>query len=116
MNTIGDRIINMRDTLNINQKTLAGKINVTSATMCKYENNINVPNADILKLLADTLNTTTDYLTCRTNIKHNPYRVLDEVEKKIDIDLINLVLELSYEDKIKIIERATFLKELEDKV
>lgn len=115
MDSIGNRIINMRDNLNIKQKTLAEKINVTCATMCKYENNINVPNAEILKLLADTLNTTTDYLTCRTNIKHNPYINLDKSLIQIDIDLINIVLKLTYEDKLKIMERAEVFLEITNK-
>lgn len=115
MNTIGDRIVNMRESLNITQKNLAEKINVTSATMCKYENNVNIPNAEVLKLLADTLNTTTDYLTCRTEIKHNPYTHLELSLKSLDIELINLVLKLSYEDKIKIIERAEMLLELKNR-
>lgn len=115
MNTIGDRIVNMRESLNVTQKSLAEKINVTSATMCKYENNINVPNAEVLKLLADTLNTTTDYLTCRTEIKHNPYTRLERSLKSLDVELVNLVLKLSYEDKIKIIERAEMLLELKNR-
>jgi transcriptional regulator with XRE-family HTH domain len=115
MDSIGDRIVNMRDNLNINQKTLAEKIHVTCATMCKYENNINIPNAEVLKLLADTLNTTTDYLTCRTKLKHNPYSDLDKSLKQIDVNLINTVLQLSYEDKIRIIERAEMLLELKVK-
>lgn len=115
MSTLGDRILNMRDNLNISQKNLAEKINVTCATMCKYENNINIPNAEILKLLADNLDTTTDYLTCRTNIKHNPYVDLDKSLKQIDIDLINTVLKLPYDDKIRIIERAEVLLEFKNK-
>lgn len=115
MNTIGDRIVNIRGNLDITQKALAEKINITCATMCKYENNINIPNAEILRLLADTLDTTTDYLTCRTNIKHNPYSVLDKSLKEIDIELINKVLKLPYDDKIRIIERAEFLMELKSK-
>ena len=115
MDTIGDRILNMRDNLNISQKNLAEKINVTCATMCKYENNVNIPNAEILKSLADTLDTTTDYLTCRTNIKYNPYANLDKSLKQLDINLINIVLKLSYDDKIKILERAEVLLELKNK-
>lgn len=112
MNTIGDRILNMRDNLDITQKNLAEMINVTSATMSKYENNINIPNAEILRLLADNLNTTTDYLTCRTNIKYNPYNDLSKSLYDLDLMLINTVLNLSYEDKIRILERAETLLEL----
>ena len=66
MLTLGDRIISLRQDLDIQQKDLAAQIGITKSSMSKYERNINIPNAEILSKIADALNTTTDFLLGRT--------------------------------------------------
>ena len=46
--TTGERIAARRDELGLKQYQVAEQIGVTKTTMSKYENNVNIPNADIL--------------------------------------------------------------------
>lgn len=112
MTTIGERISYLRDLYEIKQKDLAEAIGVTKATMSKYENNINIPNADILCSIADVLNTSTDFLAGRTK-QISPYPNIGEeysTEK-----LFDMILKLKQENKIKIFERVLTLWEEEQR-
>ena len=60
--TTGERIAARRDELGLKQYQVAEQIGVTKTTMSKYENNVNIPNADILARLASVLRTSADYL------------------------------------------------------
>lgn len=109
MDTIGERISYLRDILNIKQKSLAEQIGVTKATMSKYENNINIPNADILCKIADALDTSTDFLVGRTShIKS--YQNSNIAEFSTD-KLFDLILKLNHDNKIRVFERALTLWE-----
>ena len=108
MNTIGERIAYLRDLNSVKQKELAEKIGVTKATMSKYENNLNIPNADILAKIADALSTSTDYITGRTN-RITSYNCT--VQKYSTEKLFNIILQLNDENKIRIYERALTLLE-----
>lgn len=114
METIGKRIINLRESLNMKQKDLAIAIGVTKATMCKYENDQNIPNADTLKALSSALNTTADYLIGNSSIRI-PYDSNYMFIPPNDKELIQLILSLSHDDKIRIAERALILRENEIK-
>lgn len=113
MKTLGSRIINLRETHNLKQQDLARKIGVTKATMSKYENNINIPNADILKLLAETLDTSADYLLGCSD-SPAPYNSNWIYLNAEDRELIHLILSMSHDDKIRIAERALMLLEQHD--
>ncbi|MBE7043625.1 MAG: helix-turn-helix transcriptional regulator [Ruminococcaceae bacterium] len=112
MTTIGERIVYLRDLYEIKQKDLAETIGVTKATMSKYENDINIPNADILCSIADALNTSTDFLTGRTK-QINPY--FNTQEEYSTEKLFDLILKLKKENKIKVFERALTLWEEEQR-
>ena len=58
--TTGERIAARRDELGLKQYQVAEQIGVTKTTMSKYENNVNIPNADILARLALVLRTSAD--------------------------------------------------------
>ena len=62
MKTLGERIVFLREEHNISQKELAITVQITAATLSRYENNISEPNADIICRLANALNTSTDFL------------------------------------------------------
>ncbi len=62
MNSIGQRIKNLRVKLNLTQKGLAEKIGMNYVQIGRYEKRGAVPSSDVLNKLADALNTTTDYL------------------------------------------------------
>ena len=67
METIGTRIVTLRERADITQTSLALTVGVTKSTMSKYENNISCPNAELTGRLADALETTADYLIGRTS-------------------------------------------------
>ena len=62
MKTIGQRIVFLREKYNITQKTLAKDINITEASLSRYENDLREPKAEIVKKLAQRLNTSADFL------------------------------------------------------
>ncbi|HHP8972437.1 TPA: helix-turn-helix domain-containing protein [Listeria monocytogenes] len=67
MNTFGIRLKSLRKKYNITQSELAKKLNISQVTISKYENNIIEPDNSNLALLAETFNTSIDYLLGRTN-------------------------------------------------
>ena len=62
MESLGDRISNLRKELDINQKELATKVGITEASLSRYENNLREPKSEIIVRLAKALETSTDYL------------------------------------------------------
>ncbi|MCC0627383.1 MULTISPECIES: helix-turn-helix domain-containing protein [unclassified Clostridioides] len=62
MESLGDRIANLRKELDINQKELATKVGITEASLSRYENNLREPKSEIIVRLARALKTSTDYL------------------------------------------------------
>lgn len=62
METIAQRISRARRHLNINQKELAKKANITEASLSRYENGIREPKSAVLTRLAEALEVSTDYL------------------------------------------------------
>ena len=62
MESLGDRIANLRKELDINQKELSTKVGITEASLSRYENNLREPKSEIIVRLAKALETSTDYL------------------------------------------------------
>lgn len=79
--TIGERIRELRDGLNMSQSELAKRIHTTKQTIYKYENNIvtNIPSSKIEKL-ADTLNSTPAYLMGWTSDEEDLVSHFDFIE------------------------------------
>ena len=59
---IGEQIQRLRKKNNLNQSQLAEKIEVSLTQLQRYENKGVQPPADVLKKLADTFNTSIDFL------------------------------------------------------
>mgnify|MGYP006293011855 CR=1 FL=1 len=59
---LGDRILKLRKQKNWSQSDLAEKVGVTYAQIGRYETKGAQPSADVLKKIADALDTTTDFL------------------------------------------------------
>jgi transcriptional regulator with XRE-family HTH domain len=114
METIGERIAYIREMSDLKQKDLAEKIGVTKATMSKYENNINIPNADILCKIAKTLNTSTDYLVGRTN-HIRPYANNPQLTYSTE-KLFDTILKLNKENRIRVFERVMTLWEQQNEL
>jgi len=62
---LGARIKELRIAKSLSQQTLADKLGIMQHTVSKYENNNKRPSLEILILLADILETSTDYLLGR---------------------------------------------------
>ncbi len=113
MNTLGERIVYARDLCGMKQNELSEIIGITNSTMSKYENNINVPNADTLCKIANALNVSTDYL-----VGLSPYHYSNISSSSAEYsteNLFNTILKLSDENKLRIYERVITLWEQQDK-
>jgi transcriptional regulator with XRE-family HTH domain len=62
MAELGNRILKLRKEKNLSQTDLANKVGVSYAQIGRYETKGSQPPAEIIKKIADTLETTTDYL------------------------------------------------------
>lgn len=64
---LSQRIRLSRKRKKLTQEELAQLVKTTKGTISNYENGHSAPHGEMLSLLADTLDTTTDYLLGRTN-------------------------------------------------
>lgn len=112
MNTIGERIVFLRECLDLSQKELATKIGITNTTLYKYEKNICEPRSEIILRLANELQTTADFLIGRTN-RREPICISDEIETLSirDNQLLSNFHKLTNENQARIIERIITLLE-----
>lgn len=62
MNSIGERIYEIRKKRNLSQGELADKLDVSRQTVSKWENNICLPEVEKLLQLSEVLGVTTDYI------------------------------------------------------
>lgn len=93
---ISDRIKQARKYRGLTQTDLADKINTTKATISNYENKYSSPSAEVISLLADALQTSTDYLLGKTdNIEREPYwKLTEKDEKDVEKDLESILKNL----------------------
>ncbi len=115
MDTIGERIIFLREEREISQKALAIEIGITATTLSRYENGIYEPKAEIIRRLAVALDTTSDFLIglCtdfRKPDEASPYTNLSAEEHR----LIKYYRELSECHRARVDERVITLHELEE--
>ena len=62
LQTMGERILQLRKNIGLTQADLAKKINISHTQMARYEIKNIYPPADVLKNLADVFGTTIDFL------------------------------------------------------
>lgn len=65
--SFGDRLRKLRLENNMTQEDLSKKLNVSRATVGRYETNERFPDKNILKEIADTFEVSIDYLLGRTD-------------------------------------------------
>mgnify|MGYP001768158282 CR=1 FL=1 len=93
MISVGIQIQKLRKEKNLNQSQLAEKIGVSLTQLQRYENKGVQPPADILKKLADTFNTSIDFLVygdseqkARQSIKDNEllsqFKAVEQLDSK----------------------------------
>lgn len=61
-NTLGGRIVELLTQLNMTQRELAEKVDVTEVSMSRYIKGDRVPKGPVIANIATALHTTTDYL------------------------------------------------------
>jgi transcriptional regulator with XRE-family HTH domain len=66
--TVGKRIAERRKLLKVSQEELADRIGTNQRQISRYERDENNPTGDVLVKIADTLDTTTDWILGRTEI------------------------------------------------
>jgi transcriptional regulator with XRE-family HTH domain len=105
MDTIGQRIKELRTKLNMTQSDLAQKVGMTYVQIGRYEKRGAMPSADVLKKLAEALNTTADYLT----IGSSDNVAAEQLKDKELLTLFRAVEQMESSDKSMI---KTFLDAL----
>lgn len=112
--TIGERITLRREELDLRQFQVAEAIGVTKATMCKYERNVNIPNAEILAKLAGVLDTSADYLCGLTDdpTPHGNAWVRLEADERAVFEKLR---ELTHDNRVRLSERAGMMLEEQKK-
>lgn len=111
MNTLGERISFLRDNMEMTQKELAEKIGITPMTLAKYTKDLNEPRSSIIAKMAQTLNTTSDYIIGLTNDYSSSCIESDSHQNKREQDLVFNFRKLSEKDKIRVEERILTLLE-----
>lgn len=86
MRTIGQKIEECMKQINITQKELANRTNVTEATISRYLSGIRSPRGEILSKIATVLGVTTDYLL--GNEPNNNFLDILNFEEEKDIEKI----------------------------
>lgn len=114
MDTIGERIVFLREERNISQKHLAACIDVTPATLSRYEKNTYEPKGETLGNMARELHTTTDfilglsdYYDLPDNTTAQPTNHLTAKEHR----LLDYYRRLNHDNQIRLQERAQSLFE-----
>ncbi len=69
---MGKRIKNMRLEKGLSQQELGDLLGVTKVSVCGYENGTRTPSLEVFNLIAETFNTTTDYLLGREITVYDP--------------------------------------------
>lgn len=112
MNTLGERIVFLREKLGISQKELAEQLGITAASLSRYENNIYDPEGTIITSLSTLLHTSADYLLGITYDyrSHQENPALSEKE----LHILELYQTLSPQDQARIEERLLTLHEIRD--
>lgn len=90
------RLKSARTKLKLTQEELGKKVNTTKSTISNYENGHSTPSNDMLLLLADTLDTTTDYLLGRTEYPESAWNsklpeLTTKDERDVAIDLEKMI-------------------------
>ncbi|KAB3529594.1 helix-turn-helix domain-containing protein, partial [Alkaliphilus pronyensis] len=104
--SLGQIIRSLRKEKKITQEQLGKVLNVRKSTISQYENDINKPDTDMLKLIADYFNVSVDYLLGRTNSKDTLNNKKDMPTKAYhNLDKSGL----SEEDIEKVVERQFYI-------
>lgn len=101
-----EKLKNLREEKNLNQKELAKKINLDNTLYNKYENNYNSIPTKHLNNLCNYFNVSADYLLDFTNERH-----YINSKKEINSNIVGIrIKEFRKENKLTQVKLANFLK------
>ncbi len=111
MNFRADRMVSLRKASGYKQTELAAELGTTQAQISLYERGSTTPSTDTVVALAQTLNTTTDYLLGRSNIPHpgaepDPHPDLTPTE----IDMLGLFRSHTPDDQKRVLAALLALR------
>lgn len=86
MNTIGDRIIFLREKNNISQRKLAKDLGLSSGNISSYENNKRIPSTETVIALANYFNISTDWIL-KGESQVNNYNITPNKEMTLNENL-----------------------------
>lgn len=69
MDTLGERLKELREMKGFTLEYVATRIGTTKTSIARYEKNDREPKSEMLTTLADFYNVSTDYLLGRTNVR-----------------------------------------------
>ncbi|BDG81312.1 MULTISPECIES: helix-turn-helix domain-containing protein [Bacillus] len=115
---LSKRLKLIRKRRGLTQTGLASKVKTTKGTISNYENGHSTPSNEMLRDLADALDTTTDYLLGRTDIDTNVSRTVSYSESDIETDpdlqiAFREASDFSEENRKQAIDFINYLKEKE---
>ncbi|ORX22743.1 transcriptional regulator [Thermoanaerobacterium sp. PSU-2] len=97
---LGERIRQARLLKKLTQKQLAELLNVTDATINRYEKGLRSPDPEMLKAIADILDVSVDYLLGHTDIKNPAEKITKALED--DPELLEFWEDISSREDLKI--------------
>lgn len=83
VNIIGERIKILRLSKGKTQDDLGGLMHVKKQTISKWENGINIPDAETLRILSDVLDCTSDYLLGKTDNPDSKIYTYEDIEVEV---------------------------------
>ncbi len=92
---IPERLINARESLNISKAEASRKIGLSKIGYNRYESGERTPSPQMMQVIANTLNTSVDYLV---GITDNPGVDTVQLNRQQDAELFDLVLEYKNAD------------------
>ena len=110
---LGATIRDLRKKQNMTQKGLARRLNVSEATICKYENNTATPPFETLRTIAVTFNISMDTLCGITHNGSVSIHGLSDIQKDIVENLVDAFRNHNFTIKKKIsVEDCTLLGQI----
>lgn len=71
MNSLGDRIRQLRKEKKLTQTELGNNLTIGKSTVSQYENNINTPDIEMMTKIADFFDVSIDFLLARSDNRKN---------------------------------------------
>lgn len=112
---LSKRLKSVRKNRGLTQEELAKRVKTTKGTISNYENGHSTPSNEMLKDLADALNTTTDYLLCRTENISSEQVEYDLNDPELQI-AFKAASDFSEEARKQTIDFINYIKEKEKKM